>query len=101
MCYQAYLLANKTTGNSFYSSLDDWTIPELSPEGYVNRDVYSGFTLRDGNILPEFTVKEDGKWQGVNWEGVNAAKSELMKGRGVSIGYKSDQSLPGQVETGK
>ena len=101
MCYQAYLIAYKTTGNSFYSSLDDWTIPELSPEGYVNRDVYSGFTLRDGNILPEFTVKEDGKWQGVNWEGVNAAKSELMKGRGVSIGYKSDKSLPGQVETGK
>ena len=101
MCYQVYIAAYKDTGNSYYSQLDDWTIPELSPEGYVNRDVYSGFTLRDGNILPDLTIKEDGKWVGVNWEGVNAVKSELVEGHGVSVGYKSDKSLPGQAETGK
>ncbi len=102
ICYQYYLTALKTgDGNSAYSALDDWTIPELNSEGYVNRDVYSGFTLRDGNSLPEFSIKEDNKWKDVNWEGINAAKSELMKGHGISLGYKSDMSLPGQVETGK
>ena len=100
--YQAYIDKNKSgDGNSEYSPLDDWTIPELSEQGYVNRDIYSGFTLRDANTLPEFTVKQNDKWQAVNWTGINAAKSELMKGHGISIGYKSDKAIPGEAETGK
>ena len=101
-CYQLYLdMKKKKGGDSEYSPLDDWTIPELNEEGQVNRNIYSGFTLRDGNTLPDFRVLKDDKWQGVNWEGINAAKSELMKGHGISIAFKSDTSMPGDVETGK
>lgn len=78
--YNFYLdqIRNKT-GNSEYSALDDWTIPEANEQGNANRDVYSGFTLLDGNTLPDIVVKgADKKYQSTSQEGINAVKSELM-----------------------
>ena len=87
--------ANGATPTVCYSAYDDWTIPETDENGHPNRDFYAGFTLLDGNILPPLTIKEDGKWIGINDAGTRAVKEELLKGRGVSIAYKSDQSMPG------
>lgn len=90
---------DKIAVNNSYSKLDDWTIPELNADGYANRDVTSGFTLVDGNILPSLSIKKDGKWEDINEEGITAVKKELKKGRGVCAGFKADQASPGDPIT--
>lgn len=88
-------------GNREYSSLDDWTIPELGEDGHPNRDISSGFTLLDGNKLPELVIKdEDNQYVGINPEGMTAVKSELMKGHAVTIAFKSDKSRPNENVNG-
>ena len=77
-----------------YAGADDWTIPDTAEDGSSNRDVYSGFTLVDGNILPKLTVMENEQWVGINEAGMRAVKSELLKGRAVSIAFYADQSRP-------
>ena len=82
---------------NYYTSHDDWTIPEMNENGYSNRDVYAGFTLTDGNQLPSLSIKDsEGNWKAINNAGVRAVKSELMKGRGVTIAFHADQSKPGE-----
>lgn len=82
-------------GIYYYSNSDDWTIPDTAGDGSSNRDVYSGFTLVEGNILPPLSNRDnDNKWVGINEAGMRAVKSELLKGRGVSISYYADQSKP-------
>ena len=81
-------------GTNAYSGGDDWTIPDTAEDGSSNRDVYSGFTLVDGNILPKLTVMENEQWVGINEAGMRAVKSELLKGRAVSISFYADQSSP-------
>ena len=99
-CYQLVAkstLDNIAKGINDYAKGDDWTIPDTAADGSSNRDVYSGFTLIDGNTLPSLTIKDDkDKWVGINDAGMYAAKSELLKGRGISILYLADQSTPGQ-----
>jgi hypothetical protein len=81
-------------GVNDFSKADDWTIPDTDEDGHANRDLYSGFTLVDGNALPSLNIKENEKWVGLNEAGMRAAKSELLKGHGIFISYLSDQSLP-------
>lgn len=102
ICYKEYLIALQKDGsyNSYYASLDDWTIPEYNEDGNPNRDYYSGYTLLDGNFLPDMRIMENGKWVGINQKAINAAKSELMKGHGISVSYHADQSMPGQAAQG-
>ena len=85
---------NAANGTNAYSGNDDWTIPDTAEGGSSNRDVYSGFTLVDGNILPKLTVYDGESWVGINETGMRAVKSELLKGRAVSISFYADQSLP-------
>ena len=85
---------NAANGTNAYSGNDDWTIPDTAEDGSSNRDVYSGFTLVDGNILPKLTVYDGENWVGINETGMRAVKSELLKGRAVSISFYADQSLP-------
>ena len=85
---------NAGNGTYAYAGADDWSIPDTAEDGSSNRDVYSGFTLVDGNILPQLAIKEDEKWVGINEAGMRAVKSELLKGRAVSISFYADQSLP-------
>ena len=103
ICFSCYMdVQKRTTGNSYYSGADDWTIPDVNELGDSNRDIYVGFTLTDGNTLPDLgLLDENGKWIGINQEGMNAVKSELMKGHGVSIAFCADTSKPGEAETGK
>ena len=90
----------KEAKDNCYTKLDDWTIPETMTFDGVevsSRKLTSGYTLTDGNKLPSLFNKDaDGKWESVNWDGINAVKSELMKGRGVSAGFQADVSQPGQ-----
>lgn len=97
-----YMLSvEKGGGDHRYSPLDDWTIPDIDKNGRSNRDIYAGFTLVDGNILPRLRIMDkEGHWTAVNDAGVLAVKSELLQGRAVSAAYKSDQSLPGDAATG-
>ncbi|MBR3018614.1 MAG: hypothetical protein IKH57_16300 [Clostridia bacterium] len=98
MCYGLLIvpqLEKAAETENIYSRYDDWTIPETDGDGHPNRDLYSGFTLIDGNILPPLSVKEDGKWVAVNDAGTRAVKSELLKGHGVAVSLRSDQSMPG------
>ena len=103
ICYNYYMVYQSNgNGNSYYTNLDDWIIPETDEAGNANRNVYSGYTLLDGNTLPDIAVlDENDEYQSTSQEGINAAKSELMKGHGVSIGFRGDSSKPGDVETGK
>ena len=92
--YDAY----KATQPIDYSEYDDWTIPDVGETVPSNRDVYAGYTLVDGNILPDLTIKDgERKWVGINDAGTRAVKSELLKGRGVSIAFKADTSQAGQA----
>ena len=93
-----YFIAKMAETNC-YTKLDDWAIPDLDENGNANRDLTSGFTLMEGNILPALSIKKDGKWAGINEEGILAVKKELMKGRGVSAGFKADQASPGDPIT--
>ena len=92
------MLRRVREGNS-YSEFDDWTIDEKNKNGTPNRNMNAGFVLSDGNLLPEFSVKdENGKWAGVNEEGMRAVKQELLEGRAIYVGFCADTSLPGQSD---
>ena len=74
-----------------YSAEDDWTIDEKDEAGALNRNVFSGFTLRDGNILLYPTwYDEDSNREYPDKEGMQALKEELMAGHGVNIGFCAD-----------
>ena len=91
----------KEVKDNCYSKLDDWTIPEtmtFDGKEVLSRNLTSGYTLVDGNKLPSLFNKDaDGKWESANWDGINAVKSELMKGHGVSAGFQADTSEPGEI----
>lgn len=75
-----------------YSLYDDWSIDQK------NRWLTVGYTLLDANFLPDTRIIEDWKWKGINWDAVNAVKSELYKGHGVSGAY--DYSASHQTDDG-
>ena len=97
--YAMYL--DKLADNNSYTSLDDWSIPEtttIEGEETLSRNVASGFTLVDGNKLPALcNRKADGTWESINQAGMDAVKSELMRGRGVAVSFKADTAAPGEV----
>ena len=97
--YQSALENRKT--NNEYSSHDDWTIPTVD-DGSYNRNLYNGYTLRDGNILPAL-ARYDGndEYLGVSEEAMQAMKEELMAGRGVILSYYADQSRPNEHNQSK
>lgn len=96
---QQYIDGSATT--NCYAKQADWSIPEyttIEGEECLSRNVSSGFTMVDGNRLPDpFNKDSNGKWESVNWDGVNAIKSELYAGHGVTAGLKADTSAPGEV----
>ena len=95
-----YKAVMKRNGEAF-SARDDWTIPYIDENGSSNRDIYAGFTLVDGNILPSLMITDsEGKWRAVNDTGVRAIKSELLQGRAVCAGFKADKSRPGEAVSG-
>ena len=87
-------------GANCYSPLDDWSIPATDEEGVSNRNVFVGYTLRDGNMLPDLRKIVDSRYVGYSEEGMRAAKQELMAGHGVVVGYHADVAVPGQEEFG-
>ena len=97
--YKMYV--DKLAENNCYTKLDDWSIPEttvIEGEESLSRNIASGFTLVDGNKLPALSNRDaDGKWESINQAGIDAVKSELMRGRGVSIAFKADMAAPGEV----
>lgn len=100
--YQKELDYVNSKNYTWYSPIDDWTIPELGEDGHPNREVYSGYTLLHGNQLPALFNKDDaGNWSGINQEGINAVKSELMKGHAVAVQFCADDALPGQAVSEK
>ena len=96
-CLNFYMV--KAAKDNAYTKRDDWSIPEtMTFDGneVLSRNVTSGFTMVDGNKLPSLFNKDaNGKWESVSQEGIDAVKSELTKGRGVSAGYQADQAAPG------
>ena len=94
--FQANALKSVREGNCF-SAHDDWSIDEKNKDGISNRNLTAGFVLSDANVLPALGEKDkNGKWKGINEEGMIAVKQELLEGRGVCIGFRSDHALPGQ-----
>lgn len=89
--------------NNYTKYDEDWTIPEhmtVDGETFLSRDVYCGYTLLNGNVLPEPAIRDkDEKYLETNPESIAAIKSELSAGRGVSISFYADSSMPGQEET--
>ena len=95
--FQQSLDEAKDPYNNTYSPYDDWTVPMTDKDGDPIRSIYVGWTIKDGNMLPEFSkrTKAD-NWKGINKAGTKAIKSELMKGHGVSMGFHADDSIPGK-----
>ena len=83
-----------------FSEKDDWSLP-LKMFGSPTRMLYTDVTLKDGNILPEFSIRKKGKWQKINPKGTKAVKSELKKGHAVAMSIAADQSLPGEDSKGQ
>ena len=85
-----------------YTRHDDWVIPTYEEtEGgqkLPNRDIFCGYTLLHGNMLPETVIKDDeGRATGIDQDAIAAIKRELAAGRGVSISFYADESMPGQA----
>ena len=97
--YRYYL--EKLVTKNCYTSLDDWTIPETTTvdgQESLSRNVTSEFTLVDGNRLPPLNNRNaEGEWVSINQAGIDAVKSELKKGRGVTVAFKADTASPGEV----
>ena len=80
-----------------YSEKDDWSIPVVNKDGDRNRMLYWKWTLKDGNLLPEFAKRnKKEKWKGISKAGTRAVKSELMKGHAVNMCICADESAPGE-----
>lgn len=79
-----------------YTSYDDWSIPAFDDMGGSNRNLFYHWTLRDGNILPEFRRYDESGNNVLNQDAIAAVKRELMQGHGVAVAFCADQSLPGQ-----
>ena len=108
--YNTYLSNYKESGK--FSSKDDWSIPEFFKDKdgkkYSYRNIYGGYTLKNGNVLPEFCIFDyDEKavtdenyygrvWKGINPSGTRAVKQELLNGRGVKMSFCADTSKPDQ-----
>lgn len=88
--------------NDYTKKLEDWTIAEhmtLGGEEVLSRDIYCGYTLLNGNVLPEPVIRdENDKYVKTNEEAIAAIKSELYAGRGVNIGFYADTSMPGDPD---
>jgi len=75
--------------DSNYSADDDWEIDH-------NYRFYQSYQLRESNCLPCPAETDDNGEYYYNPEGTRAIKSELLEGRGVSIGFRADSSMPNQ-----
>lgn len=92
--------------SNYYAGEDDWTIP-ATMDGQSMRAKFNGYTLRDGNILPEVALRGDptddapyGTWLGINDDGMQAMKREILSGHAVAVEYSADDSVHGEDETG-
>ena len=75
-----------------YSAADDWTLPNTA--AYRSPEIEAYF--KSSFVLPSpCTMDDEGEYQ-FDRSGVAAIKSELSKGRGVSIGLLADQSRPNE-----
>ena len=67
----------------------DWTLDE-------DLRFMTAYLLKDGNLLPSPALRGENGEYIFNQVGVDAIKSEIARGRAVSIAFCADQSLPGQ-----
>ena len=84
-----------------YSEKDDWRIDPVDEYGESNRNIFAGYTIRDGNLLPSPTTKNEQGVLSLNEAGMQAMKQELMRGRAVSVSICADTSSPNQTGEGK
>ncbi len=82
---------------SGYSVLDDWTLPLNAKY----RDPVIEAYFKSSYVLPCPCTKDDEGNYLFDRAGVAAIKSELNKGRGVSIGILADQSHPNEQKNDK
>lgn len=80
----------KTFFDAKYAEFDDWTLPLTAEYRFPEVQCY----FKSAHVLPSpADFDDDDKYQ-FNEAGLAAMKSELSKGRGISIGIFSDQSEP-------
>ena len=84
-----------------YSEKDDWRIDPVDEYGESNRNIFAGYTIRDGNLLPSPTTKNEQGVVSLNEAGMQAMKQELMRGRAVSVSICADTSSPNQTGEGR
>ncbi|MBR5091790.1 MAG: hypothetical protein IK093_20405, partial [Ruminiclostridium sp.] len=81
-------------GKSVFSAVgpeefNDWTVDEKYRFLSLHR-------LENGNMLPSPALADENDAYVFNQDGIDAIKSELVKGRAVTIAYCADQSMPGE-----
>lgn len=67
----------------------DWAVSE-------DLRFVSMYHLKDGNILPNPALTDKNGGYVFNRTGIDAIRSELVRGRAVAIAFFADQSMPGQ-----
>ena len=70
-----------------YSENDDWSIPEYSEEGYLNRYLTCGFILKDENYLGCY---DPGAGYGLPEGYIDLFKQELLNGRAIAAASNMD-----------
>lgn len=89
------LKTTKDPYNNFFSEHDNWAVPLKGWYG-LNRMLFTQMTIKDGNRLPELSVRtKKDNWKRINKKGTNAVKRELMNGHAVAMSFAADDSMPG------
>lgn len=77
----------------WYSQEDDWSIPE-------EYRFKASYRLKESYILPStFNTDEKGMYSGINKDGVNAIKQQLVnEHRAVAIAFHAEGDMPGEAQ---
>ncbi len=79
-------------GDRMYSEFDDWSLPN----DHEHRFDVESYVLQESTILESPALHDaNGNYIGTDMVNLQAIKQEIAAGRAVSIGYKADQSKPG------
>ncbi len=81
------------TDSDEYSKYDDWSVPATDGSGNSNRFLTAGYTLLNGNVLPNSVVLSDGAFAGISEYAIKMVKKEIYEGKGVSAGYSHSSGV--------
>ncbi len=86
---RTYMLGALSEKN-YYTDMTDWSLPDTDIEGDSLRNLTTGYTMLNGNIIPFPNHVKEGKWDGLNKAAIDVLKKELYAGHGVAMSFFYD-----------